>query len=249
MVLRLVDDCKLCVYHSRSTYNGPARHELRAASDPGTQGPCDNWTCSTYWCPCQCCLTNWYIAGVKSFGSTYAQNATWCLRILALAAFPLIIKNHYVSICRIQDHIGGAVLGILPGGILEVVAASLGAHFGGLSGLSAGWVLAITVEAVGMSRTVYKAISSDEPLALQDAQNSQEIQAIWLIETSSIPAIAQSYPGIKALQQIENSMPGIKAQRKTTKQLNLKPPRLQKLEHDEDTLVLFDAVRKPSERV
>lgn len=183
------------------------------------------------------------------FGSTYAHNATWCLRILALAAFPLIIKNHYVSICRIQDHIGGAVLGILPGGILEVVAASLGAHFGGLSGLSAGWVLAITVEAVGMSRTVYKAISSDESLAAQDAQNSQEIQAIWLIETSSIPAIAQSYPGIKALQQIENSMSGIKAQRSTTKQLYLKPTRLQKLEHDEDTLILVNAHRKPSERV
>ena len=136
------------------------------------------------------------------FGSIYAENAAWCLRILALAAFPLIIKNHYISICRIQDRISGAIIGILPGGVLEVLAAIGGAHVGGLAGLSTGWVAAITVEALCMCPAVYKAVWSGETLAVQDAQNSQEIQALWLIETVSMPAIAQSYPGIKALQQI-----------------------------------------------
>jgi len=35
------------------------------------------------------------------FGKTYASQAAWCLRILILAAFPLTIKNHYISVCRI----------------------------------------------------------------------------------------------------------------------------------------------------
>ncbi len=165
------------------------------------------------------------------FGSTYAENAAWCLRILALAAFPLIVKNHYISICRIQDRVGGAILGILPGGILEVLAAASGAYIGGLAGLSVGWVGAIAVEALCMCPTVYKAVWSGETLSVQDAQNSQEIQALWLVETASMPAIAQSYPGIKALQHIENSMSGIQVQRTQTGRL--KPPRLQKYEHEE----------------
>jgi hypothetical protein len=153
----------------------------------------------------------------------------------------LIIKNHYISICRIQDRIAGAVLGILPGGILEVGAAALGAHFGGLAGLSAGWVAAIAIEALCMCPTVYKAVWSGETLTRQDAQNSQEIQALWLVETASMPAIAQSYPGIKALQHIENSLPGIRAQRNNANQVRLKPPRLEKYECEQDTPVPVEA--------
>ncbi len=92
------------------------------------------------------------------FGSAYAEQATWCLRILGLAAFPLIIKNHYISICRIQDRVGRAMLGMLPGGALEVVTAMGGAYLGGLLGLSLGWVIAIVVEAILMFPTVYQTI-------------------------------------------------------------------------------------------
>jgi len=168
------------------------------------------------------------------FGSSYAENAAWCLRILALAAFPLIIKNHYISICRIQDRVGGAMLSILPGGILEVVAAMIGAHLGGLSGLSFGWVVAIAIEAVFMFSTVYKAIWSSEASSVSDTQSSQEIQAIWLVETVSMPSIALSYPGIKALQHIENiSSSGILSPGpEYHKPVRLKPPRLQKYVQD-----------------
>jgi len=159
------------------------------------------------------------------FGSSYAHNAAWCLRILALAAFPLIVKNHYISICRIQDRVGSAILGILPGGILEVFAAALGAHLGGLAGLSIGWVAAITVEAVCMTPTVYKAVWLGETLEIPDMQHSQKLQAAWLVETASLPAIAQSYPGIAIMHRVET----------TTNQSisRLKPPRLQKYEYEE----------------
>jgi hypothetical protein len=67
------------------------------------------------------------------FGSSYAEQAAWCLRILALAAFPFIIKFHYMSICRIQDRVARAMLGMIPAVLLELSAAALGAHLGGLS--------------------------------------------------------------------------------------------------------------------
>ena len=46
------------------------------------------------------------------FGSSYAEQAAWCLRILVFAAFPLIIKIHYISFCRIHDRVTNAMLGI-----------------------------------------------------------------------------------------------------------------------------------------
>jgi len=133
------------------------------------------------------------------FGSTYAEQAAWTLRILAIAAFPLIIKNHYISICRIHDRIARAMLGMLPGGLLELGAAALGAHLGGLSGLSIGWVAAIYIESMFMFRTVYKAVFPSEESALSTELQYQEARALWLMDTTSLPAISPGYAGTQAL--------------------------------------------------
>ena len=92
------------------------------------------------------------------FGASYAQQATWTLRTLLLAAVPLTIKYHYIAICRVRDRVRRAMLGMLPGGLLELSAAALGARLGGLTGLSAGWVAAITIEALFMLRVVAGAV-------------------------------------------------------------------------------------------
>lgn len=92
------------------------------------------------------------------FGHTYAQEAAWALRILALGAFPLVIKNHYISICRIHDRITRAMIGMAPGGLLELGLAALGAHFAGLAGLSSGWVGAMCIESCFMAPTIYRAV-------------------------------------------------------------------------------------------
>jgi hypothetical protein len=89
------------------------------------------------------------------FGNAYAEQAGWSLRILGLAAFPLIIKNHYVAICRIHGRVASVALFVTIGGLLELILAALGARVGGLSGLSLGWLAAICVEAVFMASTVY----------------------------------------------------------------------------------------------
>jgi O-antigen/teichoic acid export membrane protein len=92
------------------------------------------------------------------FGQSYAEQAAWSLRILGLGVFPIIIKEHYLAIYRIRDRITDALLPIMIGAFLELGAAALGAHLGGISGLSLGWVTALCVEAVFMFRVVYKTI-------------------------------------------------------------------------------------------
>lgn len=94
------------------------------------------------------------------FGHTYAEQAALCLRILSIAAFPLIIKDHYISICRIQKQLAYALLLITSGVMVELCAAALGAYLAGLTGLSLGWVIAVCIEAAFMFRPVYKAAYS-----------------------------------------------------------------------------------------
>ncbi|GHO46906.1 hypothetical protein KSX_50690 [Ktedonospora formicarum] len=92
------------------------------------------------------------------FGPNYAEQAAWPLRILALGAFPLIIKNHHIAIRRIKDEVTNAMLPIISGSVLELVLATLGARLGGLSGLSLGWVIALCVEALFMSPLIFRTI-------------------------------------------------------------------------------------------
>ncbi len=140
------------------------------------------------------------------FGSSYAEQAAWCLRILLLAAFPLIIKYHYIAICRIHDKLAGAMLGMLPGGLLELGAAALGAHVGGLKGLSVGWVAAIYLESLFMFRTVFKTMRSLETSVRLIEQLYPSADAIWLIDTSPLPAIRQCYMGADAIWLIDTSL-------------------------------------------
>ena len=94
------------------------------------------------------------------FGHSYAQQAAWSLRILALESFPFIIKNHYIAVCRIQGRVALAARVTIATGLLELGGSALGAYLGGLTGLSLGWFAAVCIEAVFMFRTVYRAARS-----------------------------------------------------------------------------------------
>jgi O-antigen/teichoic acid export membrane protein len=91
------------------------------------------------------------------FGHSYAEQAAWSLRILSLESFPFIIKNHYIAVSRIQGRVAHAAQFTIITGLLELGGATLGALLGGLIGLSIGWFGAMCIEAVFMSRTVFKA--------------------------------------------------------------------------------------------
>lgn len=185
------------------------------------------------------------------FGHSYADQAAWCLRILTLAAFPLIIKNHYISICRIHDRITQAMLSMAPGGLLELVAAAVGAHFAGLTGLSLGWLIAVSVEACFMIPTIFKVIRFQEAPLPETATGKEYviIEPLWHVETSTLPSIkiitsamqAQSKQGnryapiwhIESMETLALSAVKIPGYRKIDQQTmqgrtRLKPPRLER---------------------
>jgi O-antigen/teichoic acid export membrane protein len=127
------------------------------------------------------------------FGKVYAEQAALTLRILLLASFPLIIKYHYISICRIHDRLAQAMWAMLPGGLIELGAAIVGAHVGGLLGLSLGWVVAIYIESLFMLPTVYKAVGSTDKTPLPLEQSFLAIESIWQMDTMALPVIRQEY--------------------------------------------------------
>jgi O-antigen/teichoic acid export membrane protein/ribosomal protein L37E len=91
------------------------------------------------------------------FGHAYADQAAWCLRILSMGVFPLIIISHYVALCRIQNRLISVILPIASGAIIELAGAAIGAHLSGLAGLSLGWLAGLILESLFMVRTVYRA--------------------------------------------------------------------------------------------
>jgi O-antigen/teichoic acid export membrane protein len=96
---------------------------------------------------------------LRLFGSAYAEQAAWCLRILGLASFPLIIKYHYVALCRIRGSVAQAAGALLAGSTLELLLAAAGVRLGRLPGLSLGWLVAVCIEGIFMTLTVYRAAS------------------------------------------------------------------------------------------
>ncbi|MFN2197811.1 MAG: hypothetical protein ACK2UW_16950, partial [Anaerolineales bacterium] len=100
-----------------------------------------------------------YLAGfqiLQLFGTAYAQEAAQSLRILVIAVFPLAIRIHFVAIYRVYQRMARAALWIAVCGIFEIVIAFFGAAYGGLPGLCAGWVLAVSIEALFFLPTVYR---------------------------------------------------------------------------------------------
>lgn len=101
-----------------------------------------------------------FLLGAKQilglFGPSYAKQAVWCLQMLGLAAFPLIIRSHYLAVCRIQNRVAWATLLMVIGGAFELGGAALGAYIAGLSGLSFGWFTILCIEAGFIIRPMWK---------------------------------------------------------------------------------------------
>ncbi len=88
------------------------------------------------------------------FGKAYAEQAANVLRVLCISIFPLIIKDHFVAVYRIQNRARRAAIIVTIGGLIEIVLSIIGASTHGLIGLSIGWVVAIFFEATYMLPTI-----------------------------------------------------------------------------------------------
>jgi O-antigen/teichoic acid export membrane protein len=145
---------------------------------------------------------------LSAFGGSYALQAATTLRILVLAAFALTIKNHYISICRIQDRVGRALFAMIPGGIGELGAAMIGANLYGLEGLSIGWVIAVYIEALCMLPTVYAAVWSSQASEELRVQDEEEVDGVWVLDTILMPvALPHSSYGINPYASVSITLP------------------------------------------
>jgi O-antigen/teichoic acid export membrane protein len=127
------------------------------------------------------------------FGHTYAEQAAWSLRIVSLAAFPMIIKFHYIAVSRINKKLLNAMLPVAIGSLIELGAAALGAHLGDLVGLSLGWAIAIAIEAVFMAPAVFKAVRFRPSIETQENLSLVDIVSLQtqLASTISSPPLKQ----------------------------------------------------------
>jgi len=90
------------------------------------------------------------------FGADYAANAGTALRLLGLGVFPIIIKDNYVTLRRIEGRVRGAAGLVAVGGVLELGCAAIGALVGDLKGVALGLVIGLCLEALLMLPTVYR---------------------------------------------------------------------------------------------
>jgi len=95
---------------------------------------------------------------LRLFGADYAENAGTALRLLGLGVFPVIIKDNYVTLRRIEGRVRGAAGLVAIGGLLELGCAALGAALGGVQGVALGLLIGLCLEALLMLPTVYRSL-------------------------------------------------------------------------------------------
>ncbi len=144
------------------------------------------------------------------FGHVYAEEATWCLRVLSLAAFPTMIKYHYVAVKRIDKQMTRAMIPVAVGSFLELAVAAVGGRMGGLLGLSIGWVVAVYIEGTLMAPAVYKAAHFNFPRrATPQVAHASASLAIEKQETRRLASASASKGAIE--EQETRSLAGVSA--------------------------------------
>lgn len=91
------------------------------------------------------------------FGKSYVQQATFPMWLLSLAYIPALPKSFYVAVCRADGRITKAAVVLTSFSAIEIVAAGIGGHFGGLKGLSIAIVAVTLIEGVATTPAVLRA--------------------------------------------------------------------------------------------
>lgn len=105
------------------------------------------------------------------FGHSYGVEGAGLLRLLVLAFPAQVIKSHYVAISRIRARVSSTLPFIVGVSACEVVAASIGALWGGIDGLVLGWLAVVLLESLAMAPAVLRTVGVGQmpPTALDPA--------------------------------------------------------------------------------
>lgn len=136
------------------------------------------------------------------FGSNYPQHGSVLLILLAVSAGPDAVTNIYVSLLRVQGRLQSAALLNLGMATITLVLAWFllptlgiaGAGWAWLIGQSAGSVVVgadfLIFHSYARSTAIEKEVAAPMPLPIE--QNYAVTQAIWLMDTTVLPALKLS---------------------------------------------------------
>lgn len=85
------------------------------------------------------------------FGAEYSAQGVEVLRLLALAGLPIVVKDHFVALRRVQGRTTEATVVLVVMAAFELAAAAIGMALGGVVGLCAWWLGALVVQALVLS--------------------------------------------------------------------------------------------------
>ena len=88
------------------------------------------------------------------FNPAYPEIAGSSLRFLGFSLLGVVIKFHYIALMRLRNRMRVASLWLGLAGIFELGMAAAGGRIGGLEGLVLGWMLALFIQAVLMSKPI-----------------------------------------------------------------------------------------------
>jgi len=115
------------------------------------------------------------------FNPLYVELAAPSFKLLGLSLFPIAIKYHYVAVQRLNNRMASASVLVALGCLLEIGGAILGGLNGGLVGLSTGWLIGLSLEAILMAPTLIKA------LELRGRFDSSRLVKLGALQTSEKP--------------------------------------------------------------
>ncbi|GAA2749554.1 hypothetical protein [Amnibacterium kyonggiense] len=127
------------------------------------------------------------------FGPQYAEDGTVLLRLIVLAGIPFVIKDHFISLRRVQGRTTQALVVTVVFLAAELAAATTGALSGGAEGLVVGWLAVLVVEALVLAVPLVRAYRHDRNGAL-DAAGAVAVPAT-VVEPAPAPA---SEPAVAA---------------------------------------------------
>lgn len=103
-------------------------------------------------------LADWII---WIFNARYLElGGATALRIMVLAIFPLLVKEHFLALRRVEGKTVRTTTVTLIGAAVELIFAAVGARLGGLSGLCVGWVIAVTLQMIYTAPPLLQLIKS-----------------------------------------------------------------------------------------
>jgi hypothetical protein len=152
------------------------------------------------------------------FGPSYPEHGFTLLMILAISAVPDAITNIYVSVLRVRGRLRFAAVINLT---MAVITLGLGWILLPILGIAGGgwaWLIAQSTGSlmVGVDLLISRGhevwLNKDsipEVSLLQQLTGSHDVpaniinEAVWLMETSPLPAISQNYSGTEAISLID----------------------------------------------